>query len=127
MTQPLGHSTSGSHERYKTEERLKWEFDNDCNKKFEEWIINNKLSSKKKLDNIKKEISNYVKEEKRLAWDLYLRPIKEAKSDLIETINSLSIKISKDKLNEMFNNVDDDNFSEIIKICRGITYQLETW
>ena len=125
LTQPLGHSTSGSHERYKTEERLKWESDNDCNKKFEEWIINNKLSSKKKLDNIKKEISNYVKEEKRLAWDLYLRPIKEAKSDLIETINSLSITISKDKLNEMFNNVDDDNFSEIIKICRGITYQLE--
>jgi len=125
LTQPLGHSTSGSHERYKTEERLKWESDNDCNNKFEDWIINNKLSSKRKLDNIKKEISNYVKEEKRLAWDLYLRPIKEAKSDLIETINSLSITISKDKLNEMFNNVDDYNFSEIIKICRRITYQLE--
>ena len=125
LTQPLGHSTSGSHERYKTEERLKWESDNDCNKKFEEWIINNKLSSKKKLDNIKKEISSYVKEEKRLAWDLYLRPIKEAKSDLIETINSLSITINKDKLNEMFNDVDDDNFSEIIKICRRITYKLE--
>ena len=125
LTQPLGHSTSGSHERYKTEERLKWESDNDCNKKFEEWIINNKLSSKKKLDNIKKEISSYVKEEKRLAWDLYLRPIKEAKSDLIETINSLSITINKDKLNDMFNNVEDDNFSEIIKICRRITYKLE--
>ena len=125
LTQPLGHSTSGSHERYKTEERLKWESDNDCNKKFEEWIINNKLSSKKKLDNIKKEISSYVKEEKRLAWDLYLRPIKEAKSDLIETINSLSITINKDKLNDMFNDVDDDNFSEIIKICRRITYKLE--
>ena len=125
LTQPLGHSTSGSHERYKSEERLKWESDNDCNKKFEDWILNSKLSSKKKLENIKKEISNYVKEEKRMAWDLYLRPIKEAKSDLIDTINSLSIKISKDKLNEMLNNVDDDNFSEIIKICRRITYQLE--
>ena len=125
LTQPLGHSTSGSHERYKSEERLKWESDNDCNKKFEDWILNSKLSSKKKLENIKKEISNYVKEEKRMAWDLYLRPIKEAKSDLIDTINSLSIKISKDKLNKMLNNVDDDNFSEIIKICRRITYQLE--
>jgi pyruvate/2-oxoglutarate/acetoin dehydrogenase E1 component/TPP-dependent pyruvate/acetoin dehydrogenase alpha subunit len=125
LTQPLGHSTSGSHERYKTENRLKWESDNDCNKIFEDWIIENKLSSKKKLDNIKKEISNYVKEEKKMAWNLYLRPIKEAKSDLIATINSLSIKISKDKLDEMFNNVDDDNFSEIIKICRRITYQLE--
>ena len=125
LTQPLGHSTSGSHERYKSEERLKWESDNDCNKKFEDWILNSKLSSKKKLENIKKEISNYVKEEKKMAWDLYLRPVKEAKSDLIDTINSLSITISKDKLNEMLNNVDDDNFSEIIKICRRITYQLE--
>ena len=125
LTQPLGHSTSGSHERYKSEERLKWESDNDCNKKFEDWILNSKLSSKKKLENIKKEISNYVKEEKRMAWDLYLRPVKEAKSDLIDTINSLSITISKDKLNEMLNNVDDDNFSEIIKICRRISYQLE--
>ena len=125
LTQPLGHSTSGSHERYKSEERLKWESDNDCNKKFEDWILNSKLSSKKKLENIKKEISNYVKEEKRIAWDLYLRPIKEVKSDLIETINRLSIPITKDKLNEMLNNVDDDNFSEIIKICRRITYQLE--
>ena len=125
LTQPLGHSTSGSHERYKSEERLKWESDNDCNKKFEDWILNSKLSSKKKLENIKKEISNYVKEEKKMAWNLYLRPIKEAKSDLIDTINSLSITISKDKLNEMLNNVDDDNFSEIIKICRRITYQLE--
>ena len=125
LTQPLGHSTSGSHERYKSEERLKWESDNDCNKKFEDWILNSKLSSKKKLENIKKEISNYVKEEKKMAWDLYLRPVKEAKSDLIDTINSLSITISKDKLNKMLNNVDDDNFSEIIKICRRITYQLE--
>ena len=125
LTQPLGHSTSGSHERYKTENRLKWESDNDCNKKFEDWILNNRLSSKKKLENIKKEISNYVKEEKRMAWDLYLRPIKEARLDLIDTINSLNIKISKDKLSEMLNNVDDENFSEIIKICRRITYQLE--
>ena len=51
--------------------------------------------------------------------------IQEAKSDLIETINSLSITINKDKLNDMFNDVDDDNFSEIIKICRRITYKLE--
>ena len=58
-------------------------------------------------------------------YGLYLRPVKEAKSGLIDTINSLSITISKDNLNEMLNNVDDDNFSEIIKICRRITYQLE--
>ncbi len=125
LTQPLGHSTSGSHERYKTEERLKWESENDCNKKFEEWVLNKKIASKKKLENIKKEISNYVKEEKKLAWNLYQRPIKEAKDDLIGTINSLNLSISNEEINEMFDNIDDSNFSEIIKICRRITYQID--
>ena len=64
LTQPLGHSTSGSHERYKSEERLKWEDDIDCNKKFEDWILKNKISTKKKIQSIKEEISLYVKDEK---------------------------------------------------------------
>jgi len=102
-----------------------WESQNDCNKKFEEWIIKNKICSNKKLENIKKEISNYVKDEKKLAWDLYQRPIKDAKSDLIETINTLNISINSEKINEMFNNIDDSNFSEIIKICRRIIYELD--
>ena len=126
LTQPLGHSTSGSHERYKTEDRLKWESDNDCNKKFEEWIVDNNLATDKKLNNIKNEISNYVKDEKKLAWDFYQRPIKDAKSDLIETINSLSTSISNEKVSQIFENIDDSNFSEIIKICRRLTYNLES-
>ena len=44
MTQPTGHSTSGSHERYKSKERLQWEIDYDCNKKFKEWIIESEIS-----------------------------------------------------------------------------------
>ena len=48
MTQPTGHSTSGSHERYKSKERLKWEIDYDCNKKFKEWIIESEIAQKKK-------------------------------------------------------------------------------
>ena len=69
LTQPLGHSTSGSHERYKSKERLDWEKSNDCNLKFKEWIIENKLCSQKKLQNIDNEIKKYVTEEKRLAWE----------------------------------------------------------
>ena len=60
LTQPLGHSTSGSHERYKSKERLDWEKSNDCNLKFKEWIIENKLCSQKKLQNIDSEINKYV-------------------------------------------------------------------
>ena len=125
LTQPLGHSTSGSHERYKSEDRLKWEAENDCNKKFEEWILKNKLCTKKKMQSIKDEISTYVKDEKKLAWDHYQRPIKDSKTDLVQTINSLEKSISSEKISEMFSDLDDSNFSELIKICRRLIYQLD--
>ena len=126
LTQPLGHSTSGSHERYKSEERLKWEDDNDCNKKFEDWILKNKISTKKKIESIKEEISSYVKDEKKLAWDHYQRPIKDSKKDLIQTINNLEKPVNSDEINEMFSNLDDSNFSELIKICRRLIYKLDS-
>ena len=125
LTQPLGHSTSGSHERYKSEDRLKWEAENDCNKKFEEWILKNKLCTKKKMQSIKDEISTYVKDEKKLAWDHYQRPIKDSKTDLVQTINNLEKSISPQEISEMFSDLDDSNFSELIKICRRLIYQLD--
>ncbi len=125
LTQPLGHSTSGSHERYKSEDRLKWEAENDCNKKFEEWMLKNKLCTKKKMQSIKDEISTYVKDEKKLAWDHYQRPIKDSKTDLVQTINNLEKSISPEKISEMFSDLDDSNFSELIKICRRLIYQLD--
>ena len=126
LTQPLGHSTSGSHERYKSEERLKWEDDNDCNKKFEDWILKNKISTKKKIQSIKEEVSSYVKDEKKLAWDHYQRPIMDSKKDLIQTINNLEKPVNSDEINEMFSNLDDSNFSELIKICRRLIYKLDS-
>ena len=126
LTQPLGHSTSGSHERYKSEERLKWEDDNDCNKKFEDWILKNKISTKKKIQSIKEEVSSYVKDEKKLAWDHYQRPIKDSKKDLIQTINNLEKPVNSDEINEMFSNLDDSNFSELIQICRRLIYKLDS-
>ncbi len=125
LTQPLGHSTSGSHERYKSDERLKWESDNDCNKKFEEWILKNNISSKKKLNNIKEEVAKYVKQEKKLAWDLYQRPVKDAKLNLIETINSLRNPIKINLVNDMINQTDDTNYSELIDICRKLIRQID--
>ena len=55
MTQPTGHSTSGSHERYKSKERLQWEIDYDCNKKFKEWIIDSGIATDDELNQIDKE------------------------------------------------------------------------
>ena len=123
LTQPLGHSTSGSHERYKSIERLKWEEDYDCNRKFEEWIIKNKISTKKKIESIKAEIKTYVRDERKLAWELYQRPIKEAKNDLLDKIKSLTNPID-DEINSLISNIDDSNFSDIIKVCRRLLYKL---
>ncbi|MBL7998382.1 MAG: transketolase [Candidatus Kapabacteria bacterium] len=76
VTQPQGHSTSGSHERYKSKERLQWESDCDCLQKMRGWILENGLSTVAELDAIEAQASDYVKESKQRAWDSYITPIR---------------------------------------------------
>ena len=83
LTQPQGHSTSGSHERYKNEDRLSWEREHDCNAKFREWILENDFSTADDLDAIEKEIKKQVREGKRAAWENYQAPIKERQKELL--------------------------------------------
>ncbi|MGY5846854.1 alpha-ketoacid dehydrogenase subunit alpha/beta [Salegentibacter sp. HM20] len=83
LTQPQGHSTSGSHERYKNEDRLSWEREHDCNVKFREWILENDFSTADDLDAIEKEIKKQVREGKRAAWENYQAPIKERQKELL--------------------------------------------
>lgn len=76
VTQPQGHSTSGSHERYKSPERLEWEREWDCIKKMKEWILANALAEEEELTNIEINAKITVKESRRLAWEKYAAPIK---------------------------------------------------
>ncbi|MCE3259918.1 MAG: transketolase [Bacteroidetes bacterium] len=76
VTQPQGHSTSGSHERYKSKERLQWELDFDCIKQMREWIIQNALASEEELNKIEEDAKELVKNAKNAAWTDYLQPIK---------------------------------------------------
>ena len=126
LTQPLGHSTSGSHERYKSKERLDWEKSNDCNLKFREWIIKNKICTEKKLDNIDNEIKKYVKEEKRLSWKHYQGPFLKSKDELIDIIDLFDNNDLKEELKEKVKSIDDLNFSELLKIARNIIYNLNS-
>mgnify|MGYP005829431281 FL=1 len=126
LTQPLGHSTSGSHERYKSKERLDWEKSNDCNLKFREWIIKNKICTEKKLDNIDNEIKKYVKEEKRLSWKHYQAPFLKSKDELIDIIDLFDNNDLKEELKEKVELIDDLNFSELLKIARNIIYDLNS-
>jgi pyruvate/2-oxoglutarate/acetoin dehydrogenase E1 component/TPP-dependent pyruvate/acetoin dehydrogenase alpha subunit len=77
VTQPQGHSTSGSHERYKSKERLQWETDFDCVKKLREWIIQNALADEAELNQIEEDAKAAVSAAKSAAWKAYLEPIKK--------------------------------------------------
>ena len=94
MTQPTGHSTSGSHERYKSQERLQWEQDFDCLYKFKEWILQNEIASKAELDVIDKESLETVKNQKKEAWIEYQKPIKKELKELIEIFYSISKQVT---------------------------------
>jgi len=99
LTQPQGHSTSGSHERYKSKERLQWERENDCNVKMREWILNFELQNEdeifKFVDNedeliqIEKDAKKEASKAKRDAWSAYLNPIKEERTVLISILNQV--------------------------------------
>jgi len=95
-TQPMGHSTSGSHERYKSKERLQWEQDFDGIAKMREWLIANNIADVETLDNIEKETKKRVKEARKKAWADYTAPMKAEKVELIGILDQV-IKESNHK------------------------------
>lgn len=90
MTQPQGHSTSGSHERYKTKERLQWENDFDCIIQMKKWMIDNEIASEETLNNIEKEAISYVKNCQKSAWNTFLQRIKSEISSFCGTLTALA-------------------------------------
>jgi TPP-dependent pyruvate/acetoin dehydrogenase alpha subunit len=96
LTQPFGHSTSGSHERYKSQERLAWEHEFDCIKKFREWIIGQNYLKSEELDRLENEDQRSVEEDRKRAWEAYINPILSERSQVIGLIDKL-IQVSKHK------------------------------
>lgn len=93
MTQPQGHSTSGSHERYKPTERLEWEREWDCIKKMKEWIIASELATEDELNDLQDEAKDEVRSGKNRAWEKYQAPIRAQAARSLELINTLSNSI----------------------------------
>jgi len=93
MTQPQGHSTSGSHERYKTQDRLAWEREWDSLKKMKEWIIENALSDEEEVGEIERQAKREVKENKEMAWQKYQAPIKIQVNKTADLLNNLADSI----------------------------------
>jgi len=90
LTQPQGHSTSGSHERYKSKERLQWEDDMDCIVKMREWIIGSAIATEKELDQIEEQAEERVKMEQKAAWKAFQEPIKAEIAEAIVMIESMA-------------------------------------
>lgn len=101
VTQPQGHSTSGSHERYKSPERLEWEKNFDCNLKFKEWILGEKLANEVELEAIEQQCTQEAKTAKDLAWKKYTEPIKAERDALIKIIDNRSCKCKREHIDKV--------------------------
>ena len=89
ITQPQGHSTSGSHERYKTPERLEWEREFDGNKKMREWILSNDLATEEEINELETAVKQTVRDGKNKAWEKFLAPIRIQVSRSVDLIQSM--------------------------------------
>lgn len=126
-TQQLGHSTSGSHERYKSPERLNWEREHDCNKVMAKWIVDAGLATEAELESMQDKAKTYVKECRDRAWNAYNDPIKlELKSlngiydQIISPACSEAILGLKKELGQMLN----PHYAELVKNGRQLQFQL---
>ena len=95
LTQPQGHSTSGSHERYKSKDRLTWETENDCIAKMRAWMIDSGLSTDQNLSALEKEIEQEVKDAKKAAWTAFRNEIKEEITAAVQILNTIDQPIAK--------------------------------
>ena len=131
VTQPQGHSTSGSHERYKSEERLKWEEEFDPIKKMREWILSSGIAVAEELDKLVIEAEEEAKEARRKGWESFQTPIKIERDALVKIINDRSCRCTEKAKEESVDNYTDelqkvpapirkDNFVTARKILRNI-------
>lgn len=121
LTQPQGHSTSGSHERYKSAERLSWEKEFDCILKMEEWIIKNEIATQEEVNTIKDTALEDAKDGKNKAWQNYTVPLKGKIEELRSIYNSLSDK-SEDilALEKELNSLISPVYSDVVKNARKL-------
>ena len=131
VTQPLGHSTSGSHERYKSEERLKWEGEFDPIKKMKDWIIETKIASAEELDKIAAGAEEEAKESRKKGWEMFQAPMRIERDALVKIISDRSCKCHEESKEASVDNITEDlvkvispirkdNFMAARKILRNV-------
>jgi len=101
VTQPLGHSTSGSHERYKSKERLEWEVENCCLNQLRKWILAKKIATETQLDGIESEALKTVTEAKSRAWKAYTAPMMQEKAFVLSKVSELKIELRDVRIEQL--------------------------
>ncbi len=101
VTQPQGHSTSGSHERYKSKERLEWEVEYCCLQQLRKWILAKKIAHEADLDQIETEALQEVSKAKAKAWEAYITPMKEEKKFVSDRIAKLHKATGDSRLEDL--------------------------
>ena len=125
LTQPQGHSTSGSHERYKSKDRLKWEKEHDCLLKMEEWIQQTGVASEQEIKQIKQQAKKEVKEAKDRAWKAYNDPNKVKLQELQDIYHLIpSGNNQLDKIKEELQMMMNPAISELMKSARQMKFAL---
>jgi pyruvate/2-oxoglutarate/acetoin dehydrogenase E1 component/TPP-dependent pyruvate/acetoin dehydrogenase alpha subunit len=126
LTQPQGHSTSGSHERYKSEDRLAWERDNDCIKRMAEWMMANAIATEADITELQEKAIAFVKEEKDKAWKKYRAQVNPS----IESLKLIYNSIPEDQKTEQIKHLERDLvsgvnlfFGEILSNARHLQIQ----
>ena len=128
-TQQLGHSTSGSHERYKSKERLQWERDNDCLLIMGNWMVDSGIASQEEIDDMRKRAKQYVKECRDRAWAAYTNPIKKEKQQLHAIYTKVLQSTSrKEEVSQLFHALENTPppvlYKDIIKNARRLHFLL---
>jgi len=124
LTQPLGHSSSGSHERYKSEERLDWELKYDCNRQMRLWMIAAGYATPEELDRIEKEAITRVREARKIAWNHYMNALRGKRDALVAIIDANTCSCDKtgsiEKIKQELTHLDDPILKDTISSARKI-------
>ena len=124
LTQPQGHSTSGSHERYKNSDRLAWETEFDCLAQMKTWLLQNDLATPEELETIEINSKKEVLEGKKLAWAAFVAPMKEEQQELVSLLNSIAItsgnKVFIEKLAANLAAIKEPIRKEILIVARKV-------
>lgn len=128
VTQPQGHSTSGSHERYKSAERLAWETEFDCIHRMEDWMVSNGIVTSEDINQLKEDAKKVVREAKERAWNAYFEPVRQSRETLITIFEPFADKIADKEYIvsqiKTLKNLHNPVLSEIIQIARKVRFTL---